>query len=521
MVARVRACCCVSVARGAPALPPSRCAFLFMTSDAEPSTVSCPSGPARQMSNAINLAVMLQELTVSDGNPDSPRRSPSAPASPGRVEHRNTEDFRVRHAELGHVASATLTRRRKKVNKRYHLVHGGLQLFGALLMLAGFILEIVSLFSGIIFGGTRQIGMTLALSGWISILLSLCQHFTGGFDRRSILFRLLRKCSAGIGLCTLCSIVSMVSNGVNPMCILDLTDIDNSTAAGGGGSDGGGGESMACASERNLEGAGIVLQAIACSMSMVVLVGLQIFHMRHTMLPSRVLANVVQSTRLQIMGAWFGCAFNLAARGQLSGDVALIVILLLAYTAALPFARHRILQLIWGLSLTSESNEAAEIALRMAGRVAGGGTEENDDEIVEVRVASLKTLLEDAKKSFRVLPFLKMSLDSFTGGHKGLDAETFECNLGCCDAFISHSWRDSGEARWTVLRDWAAAFQRMNRRAPLLWIDMGTLLPIEPQTVSSLPLSLSLPAFSASCLLCLVPVPLSWSSIRSRVSQRA
>jgi hypothetical protein len=56
-------------------------------------------------------------------------------------------------------------------------------------------------------------------------------------------------------------------------------------------------------------------------------------------------------------------------------------------------------------------------------------------------------------------------------GHHGLAEATTACSLGECDAFISHSWSDAGTQRWAALSDWADAFQRMNRRAPLLWVE--------------------------------------------------
>ena len=44
-------------------------------------------------------------------------------------------------------------------------------------------------------------------------------------------------------------------------------------------------------------------------------------------------------------------------------------------------------------------------------------------------------------------------------------------SLGDCDAFISHSWHDSGEQKWAMLSEWAAAFGQVSQRVPLLWLE--------------------------------------------------
>ena len=52
---------------------------------------------------------------------------------------------------------------------------------------------------------------------------------------------------------------------------------------------------------------------------------------------------------------------------------------------------------------------------------------------------------------------------------------THTCALGNCDAFLSHSWRDSsgagGAAKWESLTRWANEFEDEHGRGPTLWLD--------------------------------------------------
>jgi len=43
--------------------------------------------------------------------------------------------------------------------------------------------------------------------------------------------------------------------------------------------------------------------------------------------------------------------------------------------------------------------------------------------------------------------------------------------LGECDAFVSHSWRDDGADKWRVTSSWADAFQTSMGRSPSLWLE--------------------------------------------------
>lgn len=45
------------------------------------------------------------------------------------------------------------------------------------------------------------------------------------------------------------------------------------------------------------------------------------------------------------------------------------------------------------------------------------------------------------------------------------------CNLGECDAFLSHSWHDDAEEKWTALEAWCESFRAVHAREPKLWLD--------------------------------------------------
>eukprot|EP00929_Paragymnodinium_shiwhaense_P036489 TRINITY_DN19551_c0_g1_i1.p1 TRINITY_DN19551_c0_g1~~TRINITY_DN19551_c0_g1_i1.p1 ORF type:complete len:735 (+),score=45.49 TRINITY_DN19551_c0_g1_i1:201-2405(+) len=45
------------------------------------------------------------------------------------------------------------------------------------------------------------------------------------------------------------------------------------------------------------------------------------------------------------------------------------------------------------------------------------------------------------------------------------------CYLSECDAFLSHSWHDSGDKKWKALTEWCTTFSEVHGRAPRLWFD--------------------------------------------------
>eukprot|EP00927_Polykrikos_kofoidii_P050825 TRINITY_DN4469_c0_g1_i10.p1 TRINITY_DN4469_c0_g1~~TRINITY_DN4469_c0_g1_i10.p1 ORF type:complete len:638 (-),score=52.65 TRINITY_DN4469_c0_g1_i10:179-1900(-) len=73
------------------------------------------------------------------------------------------------------------------------------------------------------------------------------------------------------------------------------------------------------------------------------------------------------------------------------------------------------------------------------------------------------------------------------------------CDLGDCDAFISHSWHDNGLQKWEVLRSWCDNFVEAQGYQPRLWIDKCCICQNDIATDLR-----SLPVFIAGCKTLLV-----------------
>jgi hypothetical protein len=113
------------------------------------------------------------------------------------------------------------------------------------------------------------------------------------------------------------------------------------------------------------------------------------------------------------------------------------------------------------LSAGNRSNEAAVIASMMGNK---------DSEVI----------FENALSRFRAVDWdvLKENLDVFRGGT--LDGKQAEadllalsepCEIGECDAFLSHSWHDDVELKIAELTKWCEEFRAKTRVAPTLWVD--------------------------------------------------
>ena len=71
-----------------------------------------------------------------------------------------------------------------------------------------------------------------------------------------------------------------------------------------------------------------------------------------------------------------------------------------------------------------------------------------------------------AAAAFRGLPFDRMGeTDWQTNADTGLNAQTLPVAPGQCDAFITHSWLDSGEAKWKALVGWRDTWRQAQQRA--------------------------------------------------------
>ena len=77
-----------------------------------------------------------------------------------------------------------------------------------------------------------------------------------------------------------------------------------------------------------------------------------------------------------------------------------------------------------------------------------------------------------AKSAFRVVPFSELALEDFASNKDtGLASKTRPAALGECDAFLSHSWRDDGTAKYEAVAAWAKALVEGGQAKPTLWLD--------------------------------------------------
>ena len=100
----------------------------------------------------------------------------------------------------------------------------------------------------------------------------------------------------------------------------------------------------------------------------------------------------------------------------------------------------------------SEQAQAASIAALVGGKDA---------------VAAIST----AASRFRVLPVANLAESDLTSStDTGLNLKTNAAALGECDAFMSHSWADDGEAKFKCLHEWAS-----EAAANTIWLDKACI----------------------------------------------
>lgn len=103
------------------------------------------------------------------------------------------------------------------------------------------------------------------------------------------------------------------------------------------------------------------------------------------------------------------------------------------------------------------------------------------------------TAYRNAMASFKGLPFDQLTMhDLSTNQDTGLASKTVPAQLGHVQAFLSHSWHDSGKMKWERLLEWRAT--KFSGRNILLWLDKACI----DQTNISESLS-CLPIFLAGC----------------------
>lgn len=74
-------------------------------------------------------------------------------------------------------------------------------------------------------------------------------------------------------------------------------------------------------------------------------------------------------------------------------------------------------------------------------------------------------LVDEAVELFTVLPFSLLTVDVLRPTWTNADYAVMRpklrtCDVGECDAFVSHAWADDAEEKYEAIAAWAASFER-------------------------------------------------------------
>ena len=133
-----------------------------------------------------------------------------------------------------------------------------------------------------------------------------------------------------------------------------------------------------------------------------------------------------------------------------------------------PRVRHRVQECLSRMGVLGEAREAAVIAALIGAR-------------------SPQETLKLARGCFRTIAWDQLRAAGEPAGRQGAFADsdlaaaselhqrTQRTELGESDAFLSHSWRDDGASKWSVLCRWCHDFASANERPPLLFFDRACI----------------------------------------------
>lgn len=114
---------------------------------------------------------------------------------------------------------------------------------------------------------------------------------------------------------------------------------------------------------------------------------------------------------------------------------------------------------------------------RFIGSLGQGGGELQQAACVAALVGgreARKAIVTGAKR-FRKLSLGLLRIEDLTSNvDTGLNARTVPCELGECEAFMSHSWRDDGASKYTQLCEWAQPFLEKSH-TPSIWLDKACI----------------------------------------------
>ena len=142
--------------------------------------------------------------------------------------------------------------------------------------------------------------------------------------------------------------------------------------------------------------------------------------------------------------------------------------------------------------LISSPSNRGRLRRRLGGLGARGSAEQEAAAIAAlIGGRSPAAALNLATRAFRVLPLEQLSASDLASNEDtGMYARTRQAELGACDAFLSHSWRDSGDAKHAALVKWT-----QSSGSKTVWLDKACIAQhenIDEQLVA-------LPVFCSGC----------------------
>lgn len=152
-----------------------------------------------------------------------------------------------------------------------------------------------------------------------------------------------------------------------------------------------------------------------------------------------------------------GSVTESTGRNEVAPLISMFVVFYLNAALLTPRVRRLLQRHLGDLGVRGNARSAAAIAALVGGREAADA-------------------LAHGSSSFRGLPFAEITASDFaSSADSGLHGKTVEAALGHVDAFVSHSWHDDAETKYTRLAAWAAA----RPTSPLVWLDKASALRLE------------------------------------------
>ena len=121
--------------------------------------------------------------------------------------------------------------------------------------------------------------------------------------------------------------------------------------------------------------------------------------------------------------------------------------------------------------MEAEQSDAAEDRTLAAGTIAALIENKDPAEVMRKARARFRCVNWDVLKEHPEIIIGGGTLDQVGAGDADLHLLATPCEIGECDRFLSHSWRDNAQLKWNEIWDWCEKFRAEKGRAPTLWLD--------------------------------------------------